>query len=451
MLLLDLKKSLPGELPAGWNIFSPRTSLKPVFRVVTRGGKKALLAGGNGRYDCVGHVSRTVNLRTGETYRFYVKFSMTEGINPSRNLLFHFHAERPGGRWFIQTGIFDFRKIAKNHAEGEGIFEVPSSEHITWQEGKEITGEVRIFFRWSARGKVWIEEMSLSEAEPLSPRPVRVACVSGKIENRGLEEWAEILETAGKEKADIVLLPETFNGPGPEALDGPSARLLSEKAAEYKMYTAGGMMLYDKKKDRLCNSVQLFDRHGRRVGRYDKVHPFPAESVIKGVFPGNRTPVFKTDFGKVGIIICYDSWFTDVVELLSLKGAEIILFPNAGYYRSLMPVRAADNGVYMVASSGGPCGIWDTSGREITEKEDPTCMCLPEKWLSRRPSFKDVNARKIGNKKVLLATLDLSVKLSPHNWGGPMHSAPGGRRNRREQMKLLYRQIQKETERWWLE
>ena len=74
--------------------------------------------------------------------------------------------------------------------------------------------------------------------------------------------------------------------------------------------------------------------------------------------------MFKTDFGKVGIMTCYDSWHPAVARLLALKGAEVILFPSAGYYMQLMHARAADNGVVIAATSGSPCGVWDGGGNQ---------------------------------------------------------------------------------------
>jgi predicted amidohydrolase len=158
-------------------------------------------------------------------------------------------------------------------------------------------------------------------------------------------------------------------------------------------------------------------------------------------------PVFHTDFGHVGVMICYDSWFTDVAELLALKGAEMILFPNASYYCSLMPARAADNCVRIVASSSDArCSIWDTSGIDVTNPNaDPTCHSNCE------GTFSDVIYKKVENVEIIIATLDLNQFPSPHNWGGPLRSAPGGRRNRREQKNVLCDQIKAEYERWWQE
>ena len=136
-----------------------------------------------------------------------------------------------------------------------------------------------------------------------------------------------------------------------------------------------------------------------------------------------------------------------MAELLALKGAEIILFPSMGYFRSLMPARAADNGVRMVASCGrNPCGIWDSAGRDVlTPDADSTC-CAND---APRSAFDRVSVRQVGAVKLLSARLDLAHTPSPANWGGPMRSAPGGRRNRREQPRPLYRDIENEVNRWW--
>ena len=94
---------------------------------------------------------------------------------------------------------------------------------------------------------------------------------------------------------------------------------MSAKAAQHGLLVAGGFMHYDKRADVLSNVALLFDRRGRRIGRYDKVHPYSPEILYQGVTPGVKVPVFRTPFGTVGFMICYDSWFTDVAELLALK------------------------------------------------------------------------------------------------------------------------------------
>jgi hypothetical protein len=106
-----------------------------------------------------------------------------------------------------------------------------------------------------------------------------------------------------------------------------------------------------------------------------------------------------------------------------------------------MPARAADNCVRLVTSSlSGPLGMWDTAGRDVQAPDaDPTCSANAEN------TFLDPRETTVGKIRVLFASFDLSRSPSPHNWGGPMLSAPGGRRNRRDQLRLLYPDIAEEV------
>jgi predicted amidohydrolase len=426
----DFALGRPGEIPAGWSLRCARRSLAPVFKLSAKDKRQALLAAGSGSDDCVGWLSAPVTVRGGRTYRLRARFTISPGLDPQRSLLFAFYAADIN----FNNGIFRFGRRPRGAVEGEGRFRVPGKG--------AVSGDVRICFRLSARGKAWIEEVALEECAPIAPRLVRAACVQGV---GALDDWRRVLDAAGRSRADLVLLPETMNGAEQESLRGPSARLMARKAAQFHMYVAGGIYCYDRKTNRLHNRALLFDRLGKRAGSYDKNHPFTPELLNDGVTPGTEVPVFKADFGTVGIMTCYDSWFPDVAELLALKGAELVLFPNVGYYRSLMPARAADNCVWLVTSSiNEACGIWDTAGRKVTDPDaDPSC------YANHPPAFRAVRSRRVGKVRVLMATLDLSQTPSPHNWGGPMLSAPGGRRNRREQKRLLYDEIREEVERWW--
>ena len=349
-----------------------------------------------------------------------VRFSATRSFDLHRSLVFGLYGKD------FNNGIFSYTASREGKLAGENRFSVPGSG--------PLAAEVRVTFRSSAAGSAWIEHVSLEPCAPIPQRLVRVACTQGQ---GSTAEWAAVLDSAGAARADLVLLPEMMNGSTRESMSGPSARLMREKARQHRMHVAGGIYCYDKLADRLWNRAPLFDRAGRLLGCYDKIHPYTPEIMDDGVIAGNRAPVFATDFGTVGILICYDSWFTDVAELLALRGAEIILFPNADYYRSLMPARSSDNGVRFVASSlyGAP-GMWDTAGRDVQAPDlDPSCYAKEE------GTFSDVREMTVGKIRMVTATFDLSRSPSPHNWGGPLRSAPGGRRNRRDQRVLLYREI----------
>lgn len=421
----DFSEGVIDQLPAFWQVRSPRPSLTPLFQLAQEEGTPVLMTGGNGNDNCVGCAYATFPLTAGKTYKMKVDFHATNEVNAYKNLLFAFYTQG------FNNGIFDF-ELTEGRYVGENRFFVPG-------EG-EISGEVQIYFKMSGNGKAWIKNISFEECPPIPPRYVKVACVEGRT---SLDNWEQVLDFIGKKQADLVLLPETFRSTSPkdaEPIDGPSAALMSKKAKEYNMYVSGTFYHLDHSDDHVYNTGLIMGRDGAIVGRYDKNHPFSPELLDGGVTPGNNVPVFEADFGKIGMIICYDSWFTDVTELLALKGAEIVLFPSAGYYQSIIPARASDNCVRIVASSlGSPMGMWDTSGAEVQNPNaDPT------RFANCENTFSDVYEAEVCGVKILFATFDLNVSPSPHNWGGPMRSAPGGRRNRREQKRLLLEEIQSE-------
>jgi predicted amidohydrolase len=152
----------------------------------------------------------------------------------------------------------------------------------------------------------------------------------------------------------------------------------------------------------MFNCAVLFDREGRLLGKQRKVHPYWPEEPL-GVSPGESFEVFTTDFGVVGMMICYDSWWPEAARLLALKGAEVILFPNAGYEEKILPARAIDNNVYIVAATlYSPAAIVDTRGNLLAHS---------------------------AVENVLAAEIDLNDRPKCHpNAGGNLNPGPGGAR-----------------------
>ncbi len=117
-----------------------------------------------------------------------------------------------------------------------------------------------------------------------------------------------------------------------------------------------------KNKNVIYNSAFLIDKDGNIAGVYRKTHLFPTERKSAGGWstPGNEYPVFETEFGKIGIMICYDGDFPEVARILSIKGAEIIVRPSAllrsfDIWELTNKARAYDNHVYILAVNGvGP-------------------------------------------------------------------------------------------------
>jgi predicted amidohydrolase len=416
----DFSKGKAGGLPEGWTLATPNPVLAPKVRLVEgEGGKPLMLAEWNGRKECFGIAKHPLRLAAGKTYRMRVRFRV-EGLDDvNRHLV---HGVFCGG---FNDGIFEYRKEG-GWVIGEARFPGPAAA---------ADGEMRLYFRHAAQGKVWWSGVSLQECDSIKPRLLKIAVCSGGSERK---RWEKFLDTAGQKHCDVALLGEFFEG-GVHTPDGPTMQFMAQKARQWKMYVCGTIRL--KRGDLIYNSAPLYDRQGKLVAVYDKLMLYDPE-MDDGTTCGDRLPVFEADFGKVGIMTCYDSWHPSVAKLLALRGAELILFPSAGYYVQLMHARAADNGVVIAASSGSPCGVWDGGGNQADGgSPDPT----------RSAPTAIVAFEKDDSQKMQIVTVDLSKKPSPHSWGGPMLSAPGGRRVRSTSPIYLEDEIAREVRRWWKE
>jgi predicted amidohydrolase len=152
--------------------------------------------------------------------------------------------------------------------------------------------------------------------------------------NRALT--VELAERAFAGGAELVVLPElVVSGYGADAAtltgvaepaDGPSARAWSEVARRHGGHVCGGICERDG--DRLFNTAILVGPEGI-VAHYRKLHLFREEKLAFA--PGDRgLPVVTLPGGPaVGICICYDLRFVEVVRALSLKGADVICVPTA--------------------------------------------------------------------------------------------------------------------------
>ena len=325
----DAMEGAIGSLPEGWSVVAGNPALRPSFKLVSsEGGKRELMAEGNGRKECYGYVRIPVRLAGGKTYRLRVRFRFAGLEDVNRHLV---HGVFAKDALKFNNGIFEYRKEG-DWGVGEARFPGPP---------KDLEAEVRLYFRYSATGKAWWDQVALAECDPIPSRPVKVAVSWGA---GGLKHWTRWLDVAGARGADVALMPELFNEifdpMKAEPEDGPSRRLMAAKARQWKMHVCG--TTYVRRGDLVFNTAPLFNREGKLIGSYDKVMLFEPELDL-GATPGEELPVFQTDVGKIGIITCYDSWFPETTQMLALKGAELALLPNEGYYTEIMHARSSDN------------------------------------------------------------------------------------------------------------
>lgn len=175
-------------------------------------------------------------------------------------------------------------------------------------------------------------------------------------------------------QCDVALFPEFFNAPlmglenhsndldAIKALAGYTDEILdavSKLSVTYNInIIAGSMPVLES--NELYNVAYLCRRDGTKEAQY-KIHPTPMEKrdwIMQG---GDALRVFETDFGKIGILICYDAEFPELARLLSDQDMEILFVPfwtdtKNGYQRvrHCAQARAIENECYVaIAGSVG--------------------------------------------------------------------------------------------------
>jgi len=156
----------------------------------------------------------------------------------------------------------------------------------------------------------------------------------------------------GQKKAELV---EKFLELA-EPLDGQYIKKASTLCNELGIYLVLGFLELDN--TTTYNTCILIDPNGDIIGKYSKTHFAQGYSINPSCYvPGEQYPVFKTPFGKVGMMICYDRQLPEPARILSLKGAQILFVPSYGSYTDkdgwntvLLRTRAYENKVPMVFS-----------------------------------------------------------------------------------------------------
>lgn len=178
-----------------------------------------------------------------------------------------------------------------------------------------------------------------------------------------------MMESAAGDGADLIVTIEAFNSsvsPADpryeladfsEPLDGPLLGRFASLARRHGVHVAAG--LYTARDRRVYNSAILIGPDGRTIGVYDKTHlPAGEEAAIT---PGNAYPVWPTDHGNIGLLVCWDLQYPEAARELALGGADLIVCPTWGWEERYGLCRAYENGVAIAAAMGVPASgeIWD--------------------------------------------------------------------------------------------
>ena len=163
---------------------------------------------------------------------------------------------------------------------------------------------------------------------------------------RNLQLAQRFVGEAAEQRADIVCFPETFPGAWREPVSWTPVGDLAAMAREHRVHVVGGYAEPMEAAGRRCfNTLSLFGPTGEELGRYRRTVPNHAPWIYRGGpywdfdwVPDDELPVFRTDLGTIGLLICSEVYGPEVCRALALKGAEIVLMPAglAGPHSNLL-------------------------------------------------------------------------------------------------------------------
>lgn len=209
-----------------------------------------------------------------------------------------------------------------------------------------------------------------------------------KEKEANLKRAAELARSAKEAGAQIIALPEVFNGPYDtnefasfaEEGEGPTRKFLSSLAKELEVILIGGSII-EKEEGRLYNTCFVYDEEGRLIHRHRKVHLFDIDVPGGQYFmesdvlsAGERFGVFETKYGTFGLAICFDIRFAREYMPLAKSGAQIVFVPAAfnqttgpAHWETLFLSRALDQQIFFagISPARNPNSSYQAYGHSI--------------------------------------------------------------------------------------
>lgn len=242
-------------------------------------------------------------------------------------------------------------------------------------------------------------------------RPVTISLVSFRTFppderdrlTKTIQRMADCVDEAAQRNSALVAFPETcpYLASGPtwataEPLDGPTLSAMRGKAAEHGMYVV--CPLVTDHDGVIHNSSVLIDRDGKIAGIYHKNFPTHEELDV-GIIPGTETPVFETDFGRLGLCICFDLFYWEVGSGLGAGKAELVIWSSMPPGGRLLGRWPTEFGFHLGAVCANRATFVDVAGREI---------------LMMRGNISDATEGAVP--PLTTATLDLDRRLLCHDY-----------------------------------
>ena len=190
-----------------------------------------------------------------------------------------------------------------------------------------------------------------------------------------------LIDNIANDLPDVILLPELWStGYYPKPLQNFSdhngyetSNFLATTAKKYNINIIGGTVIVDED-NKFYNRCFIFDRCGKNLAIYDKIHLFSMTNENDVFAAGNKIPIFNIDGIKSGITTCYDLRFPELFRKIALNKVSMIFLPAAWslkrleHWQILTRARAIENQIFIIAAnSAGHSVIVDPSGKILSE------------------------------------------------------------------------------------
>lgn len=356
-----------------WRQVAPRDEIRPQFEWTPRGGpddQPRWILSAEEQPGMIGWWEAKLPVKGGATAEFTVWRRAVGVDNPRRTAVVRLLWRDASGRPVLHDEPSHASYLKGKRPRAEPEFPADTDEvHGEWVKARGVYqvpeaathAVVELGYRWAANGRVEWSAPALKTIPRPAPRKVRLATIhyqprEGNTSAEKCRLFAPLIAEAAKQRADLVVLPETltFYGRGKsyadcaEPIPGPSTKYFGQLAQKHQLYIVAGLLERDG--PLVYNVAALMGPDGKLVGTYRKV-TLPRGEITGGITPGTDYPVFDTELGKIGMMICYDGFFPEVARELSNRGAEVIAWPVWGCNPLLGAARACENHVYVVSST----------------------------------------------------------------------------------------------------